>query len=62
MIVYFGGTFQVWGIQLEKYADIDVLAKKMEEAMRSVHPNLQYNSDVVLSVEERAGEEVEDGA
>ncbi len=50
MIVYFGGTFQVWGIQLEKYADIDVLAKKMEEAMRSVHPNLQYNSDVVLSV------------
>ena len=61
MIVYFGGTFEIHGLQLTKYADIDALAKKMEAEMRSVHPSLRFDSDVCLIVEERAGKEVEDG-
>ena len=60
MIVFFGGTFELHGLQLEKYGDIDALAKKMEAAMRSVHPSLRFDDDVVLTVLERAGEEVED--
>ena len=58
MIVYFGGTFEVHGLQLEKYEDIDALAAKMETAMRTVHPSLRFDSDVVLIVEDRAGEKV----
>jgi len=60
MIVYFGGTFEVHGLRLEKYKDIDALAKKMEAAMRSVHPGLRFDSDVCLIVEDRAGKEVDD--
>ena len=59
MIVYFGGTFEIHGLQLAKYTDIDALAKKMEAAMRSVHPSLRFDSDVCLIVEERAGKEVD---
>jgi len=60
MIVYFGGTFEVHGLQLAKYEDIDALAKKMEGAMRLVHPSLRFDSDVCLIVEDRAGKEDED--
>lgn len=57
MVVYFGGTFEVHGLQLERYEDIDALAVKMEKAMRAVHPSLRFDSDVILTVEDRAGKE-----
>ena len=57
MIVYFGGTFEVHGLQLVKREDVDALAAKMEKAMRSVHPSLRFDSDVELVVEDRAGKE-----
>lgn len=54
-IVYVDGRFEIHGLSINTEAEFEAVMDRFRAALRRAHPCLQYDTDVMLDVEERAG-------
>ena len=55
MINFISGTFSVHNTNIKTKEEMTTFIKKIEDAIRNIHPNLEYNDDVEVILEESAG-------